>query len=258
MPTAASCRCTPATTGHLTNSLPTSPRPPLPRTDPATPPALPLTAAERRVVARLRTPAAVQAWLNAPAVQHRDGGRDAAQLPRRRAHGHGALPGGGAVGGDDPRAAPVSAARPQLRVDRSARPRDLRLPEARPDGDRWRARAIPVCTGGKPVFATPRALALSYFEAYIDFTGRRQGVRRRRSARAGRLRLAAVAEERLEGGAAAARLAAPPDRLVGCATTDAHAAALPPRSAKRTATSRGSTTRAASGGRRCRRSSQAG
>ena len=26
--------------------------------------------------------------------------------------------------------------------------------------------------GRKPVFATPRALALSYFEGYIDFTGR--------------------------------------------------------------------------------------
>ena len=36
------------------------------------------------------------------------------------------------------------------------------------------------------MFATPRALALSYVDAYIDFTGRRQGLRRRRPARAGR------------------------------------------------------------------------
>jgi hypothetical protein len=29
--------------------------------------------------------------------------------------------------------------------------------------------------GRKPVFATPRALALSYFDAYIDYTGRVKG-----------------------------------------------------------------------------------
>ena len=46
--------------------------------------------------------------------------------------------------------------------------------------------------GRKPVFATPRALALSYFEGYIDFTGRVKAYARRRSARARQLRLAAV------------------------------------------------------------------
>jgi hypothetical protein len=51
-------------TGRRRSSLPTSKRLPLPRTDRAQPPALPFTAAERRVVARLRTPAAVQHWLN--------------------------------------------------------------------------------------------------------------------------------------------------------------------------------------------------
>ena len=42
----------------------TSKRRPLPRTEPVQPPRLPFTAAEQRVIARLRTPAAVQDWLN--------------------------------------------------------------------------------------------------------------------------------------------------------------------------------------------------
>ena len=45
--------------------MPTSQRLPLPRTDRADPPRLPLTPAERRLIARLRTPLAVQRWLNA-------------------------------------------------------------------------------------------------------------------------------------------------------------------------------------------------
>ncbi len=52
--------------------------------------------------------------------------------------------------------------------------------------------------GRKPVFATPRALALSYFEGYVDFTGRIKayGVVDLRVARS--VRLAAV-EERMCG-----------------------------------------------------------
>ena len=98
------------------------------------PPPSAFTRAERRVIDRLRTPLAVQAYLNAPALQHRARRGDAAQLPRRRAHGHGPLPRGRALRGRRPRTARVSAARPQLRVDRSARPRDLRVPGARPVG----------------------------------------------------------------------------------------------------------------------------
>jgi hypothetical protein len=45
--------------------LPTSKRPPLPRADPVDPPALALTARERRLIAQLSTPTAVQRWLNA-------------------------------------------------------------------------------------------------------------------------------------------------------------------------------------------------
>ena len=81
-----------------------------------------------------------------------------------------------------------------------------------------------------------------------------QGVRGGRPARARRVRLAAVGEERLEGRAAAARLAAPPHRVVRRARGRACGGGTA-RSARRTATSRGSTTAAASAGRRCRRNS---
>src|SRR5262245_5055403 len=64
MPTAGSSRFALATCGRQPISLPTSQRLPLPRTDPATPPQLSFTAAERRIVERLRTPLAVQRWLN--------------------------------------------------------------------------------------------------------------------------------------------------------------------------------------------------
>ena len=47
--------------------------------------------------------------------------------------------------------------------------------------------------GRKPLFATPRALALSYVECYVDYTGAHQGLRGGGPARAGQLRLAAVA-----------------------------------------------------------------
>ncbi len=65
--------------------------------------------------------------------------------------------------------------------------------------------------GRKPVFATPRALALSYVDPYVDFTGRVTGyaVVDLRTAR--RLRLAALRSQRLESRAHATRLSAPGD-----------------------------------------------
>ena len=94
------------------------------------------TPAERRLIRRLRTPPAVQALAERAALQHRAAARarDAAQLPRRRPPRHRALPGSGARRRGDPRAARLSAARPQLRVDRRARSRDLRLPSQRDVG----------------------------------------------------------------------------------------------------------------------------
>src|SRR6267142_975271 len=63
-----------ATAGRRPTSLPTSKRLPLPRTDAATPPRLPFTAAERRILDRLRSPAAVQRWLNALPYNNEKGG----------------------------------------------------------------------------------------------------------------------------------------------------------------------------------------
>src|SRR5262245_39181333 len=50
--------------GRQPISWPISQRLPLPRTDPATPPQLSFAPAERRIVERLRSPLAVQRWLN--------------------------------------------------------------------------------------------------------------------------------------------------------------------------------------------------
>ena len=138
--------------------------------------------------------------------------RHAAQLSRRRPARLRALPRGGAVRRRRPRAARLSAAGPQLRVDRRARSRDLRLPARAAAGDRSRARAIPGLHGRRPVFATPRALALSYFDPYVDFTGRVTGYAVVDLVGDGRLRLAAGGHERLEGRADAARLPASPNR----------------------------------------------
>ena len=110
------------------------------------PPAAAFTAAERRLIARCRTPLAVQRYLNALPYNNEPPplGRDAAQLPRRRAAWHGPLPRGGAGRRGDPRAARAAAAGPELRVDRRPRSRDLRVPPARPVGlDRALARSRP-------------------------------------------------------------------------------------------------------------------
>ena len=71
--------------------------------------------------------------------------------------------------------------------------------------------------GRKAVFRTPRDLALSYVEPLRRFHRPGHRICGGRPAHAGGLRLAAVGEERLEGGAGAARLPAPADPLVGCA-----------------------------------------
>ena len=63
--------------------------------------------------------------------------------------------------------------------------------------------------GRKPLFATPRALALSYVEGYVDFTGRVKAYAVVDLRVLGALRLATCRWQRLEGGAPAARLAAP-------------------------------------------------
>jgi hypothetical protein len=151
--------------------LPTSRRLPLPRTDRAEPPALPFTAAERRIIARLRTPNAVQAWLNDLPYNIERGGETLRSFRGVVRTGtmhclEAAL--AAAVVLEQHRFPPLVLSfesmdlldhvifvyRGQQGWGSVARSRD------------------PGLHGRKPVFATPRALALSYFDEYIDYTGR--------------------------------------------------------------------------------------
>ena len=151
--------------------MPTSKRLPLPRTDPATPPDLPFTAAERRVVARLRTPTAVQRWLN--------------NLPyNNERHGETLRSFRGVVRAGTAHCYEAALAAAVIMEQHRYPPLVLSFESIDlldhvlfvyrgPQGWGSVARSRdPGLHGRKPVFATPRALALSYFEGYIDFTGR--------------------------------------------------------------------------------------
>jgi len=151
--------------------LPTSKRLPLPRADAAEPPRLPFTAAERRIIDRLRTPAAVQRWLNALPYNTEQGGETLRSF-------RGVVRRGAAHCLEAALAAAVILEQhgyPPLVL--SFESIDLldhvifvyRGP--RGWGSVARSRD-PGLHGRKPVFATPRALALSYVDPYIDFTGR--------------------------------------------------------------------------------------
>ena len=151
--------------------MPTSKRLPLPRADAAEPPRLPFTAAERRIIDRLRTPAAVQRWLNALPYNTEQGGETLRSF-------HGVVGRGAAHCLEAALAAAVILEQhryPPLVL--SFESIDLldhvifvyRGP--RGWGSVARSRD-PGLHGRKPVFATPRALALSYVDPYIDFTGR--------------------------------------------------------------------------------------
>jgi len=132
---------------------------------------LPFTAAERRTIARLRTPNAVQAWLNDLPYNNERGGETLRSFRGvvRTGTSHcleAAL--AAAVVLEQHRFPPLVLSfestdlldhvifvyRGQHGWGSVARSRD------------------PGLHGRKPVFATPRALALSYFDGYIDFTGR--------------------------------------------------------------------------------------
>jgi hypothetical protein len=151
--------------------LPTSKRRPLPRTDPVEPPRLPVTATERRVIARLRTPAAVQDWLNdLPYNQEKKGEtlRSFRGVVRTgTAHClEAAL--SAAVILEQHRYPPLV-----LSFESIDLLDHVILVYRTPTGWGSVARSRdPGLHGRKPVFATPRALALSYADEYIDFTGR--------------------------------------------------------------------------------------
>lgn len=133
------------------------------------------TAAERRLIARLRTPGAVQRYLNALPYNEEPGGRATLRtfrgsLRHRCAH---CL-----------EAALVAAVvleqhgyPPLVLSFESIDELDHVLFVHRRNG-RWGSVARsrdPGLHGRKAVFATPRALALSYFDPYVDLTGRITG-----------------------------------------------------------------------------------
>lgn len=150
--------------------MPSSPRLPLPRTDRVTAPALPFTAAERRLVERLRTPGDVQRWLNALPYNTEAGGETLRSFRGVVRHG---------------RAHCLEAALSAAVILEQHRYPPLVLSFESIDlldhvifvyrtasgwGSVARSRD-PGLHGRRPVYATPRALAQSYFEAYVDYTG---------------------------------------------------------------------------------------
>jgi len=132
---------------------------------------LPLTPKERRLVARLRTPDAVQAWLNALPYNTEAGAEtlrsfrgvvrsgtahclEAALSAAVALEQHGYPPLVLSFESIDLLDHVIFVYRTRTGWGSVARSRD------------------PGLHGRRPLFATPRALALSYFEPYIDFTGR--------------------------------------------------------------------------------------
>src|SRR5687767_14255031 len=158
-------------TGRRRSSLPTSKRLPLPRAEPADPPDLTFTPAERRLIARLRTPNAVQAWLNALPYNVEKGGETLRTFRGvvRTGTAHcleAAL--FAAVVLEQHRYPPLVLSFESI---------DLLdhvifvYRGTRGWGSVARSRD-PGLHGRKPLFATPRGLALSYLDEYIDFSGR--------------------------------------------------------------------------------------
>jgi hypothetical protein len=150
--------------------LPTSALSPLPRTDPIEPPSLALTRAERQVIDRLRSPLAVQQWLNALPYNTEKGGEtlrsfrgvirtgtahclEAALSAAVIMEQHGYPPLVLSFESIDLLDHVIFVYRTSTGWGSVARSRD------------------PGLHGRKPLFATPRALALSYVESYVDFTG---------------------------------------------------------------------------------------
>ena len=134
-------------------------------------PHLPFTPAERRVIARLRTPAAVQRWLNDMPYNQERGGETLRSF-------RGVIRTGTAHCYEAALAAAVILEQhryPPLVISfESIDLLDHVIFVYRGPGG-WGSVARsrdPGLHGRKPMFATPRALALSYFEGYIDFTGR--------------------------------------------------------------------------------------
>jgi hypothetical protein len=134
-------------------------------------PILPFTLAEQRVITRLRTPAAVQRWLNAMPYNQERGGETLRSF-------RGVVRTGTAHCYEAALAAAVILEQhgyPPLVISfESIDLLDHVIFVYRHDsgwGSIARSRD-PGLHGRKPVFPTPRALALSYVDTYIDLTGR--------------------------------------------------------------------------------------
>ena len=142
------------------------------------------------------------------ALQHRERRRDAAQLSRRGPHRHAR-----------------TASRRRSRRRRSSSSTAIRRSSSASSRSTCSitssssiaqhrlgiGRALARSRTARPasrVFATPRALALSYVESYVDFTGGIKAYAVVDLRVMGDVRLAAVGEECVEGRADAARLAA--------------------------------------------------
>jgi hypothetical protein len=150
--------------------LPTSPRSPLPRTDRIDAPALALTRAERQVIDRLRSPLAVQGWLNALPYNSEKGGETLRSF-------RGVVRTGTAHCLEAALAAAVIMEQhrypPLVLSFESIDLLDHVIFVYRSStgwGSVARSRD-PGLHGRLPLFATPRALALSYVESYVDLTG---------------------------------------------------------------------------------------
>ena len=134
------------------------------------------TTVERRLIGRLRTPARVQAWLNALPYNTEPPPGRATLRSFRGVVGHGTA---------HCLEAALSAAvileqhgyPPLVMSFESIDELDHVIFIYRTNG-RWGSIARsrdPGLHGRRPVFATPRALALSYVDPYVDFTGRVTG-----------------------------------------------------------------------------------
>jgi hypothetical protein len=132
---------------------------------------LPLTRQEQRLIARLRTPAAVQAWLNALPYNTEQGGETLRSFR-------------GVVGTGSAHCLEAALTAATILEQHRYPPLVLSFESidlldhvifvyraATGWGSVARSRD-PGLHGRRPMFRTPRALALSYFESYIDFTGR--------------------------------------------------------------------------------------
>jgi hypothetical protein len=149
--------------------LPNS-RLPLPRADPVAPPELTFSAAERRLIARLTTPRAVQHWLNA--------------LPyNRELTGETLRAFRGVVRAGTAHCLEAALAAATILEQHRYPPLVLSFESidlldhvifvyrTRTGWGSIARSRDPGLHGRRPVFATPRALALSYQLPYVDFTG---------------------------------------------------------------------------------------